>query len=202
GAVDVGVPGLAGLGLQAVLLVPDVLGRRLHRDRLVFALHAFRRRGHRLQPHCTHPVVTPSSCADRPRLVLWLFVFVRRLPGRFRARLPLMAPDSRNPMTWDPAAEPTPTCCGEPGSQAIRDPAFCQPLQNPFRETSGPVRRSQPKLNKLVERRLRNRPFTPCKGSCSGCVPSRFSSPWSPPPRSAASPLPHCSTPGAKRAPR
>src|SRR5690606_25743084 len=38
GAVDVGVHGLAGLGLQAVLLVPDVLGRRLHRDRLVFAL--------------------------------------------------------------------------------------------------------------------------------------------------------------------
>src|SRR5690606_3099241 len=32
GAVDVGVHGFAGLGLEAVLLVPDVLRRRLHRD--------------------------------------------------------------------------------------------------------------------------------------------------------------------------
>ena len=51
GAIDVGVQGLALLGLQPVLLVPDVLGRRLHGDQGgLFRLD-------RLEAHRTHGCV-------------------------------------------------------------------------------------------------------------------------------------------------
>ena len=62
GAVDVGIDGLARLGLQPVLLVPDVLGGGLHRD----FLRCSRVRLDRLEAHRAHACpVSLLLAADR-----------------------------------------------------------------------------------------------------------------------------------------
>src|SRR5690606_9263522 len=91
---DVGIHGFAGLGLEAVLLVPDVLRRRLHRDVLGgLVLHG-------LEAHGAHAAWISFLIArpGRPGPVFLVWVadvagaavpvpFSARVPARRRGRL-------------------------------------------------------------------------------------------------------------------
>src|SRR5690606_9010356 len=103
GAVDVGIHGFAGLGLEAVLLVPDVLRSRLHRDVLGgWVLHG-------LEAHAAHVAwISFLSWPGSSRCLLFLWFWPRIRGFRMQRRRCRAAGTRRAGFQWFLPADPAP----------------------------------------------------------------------------------------------
>ena len=97
GAVDVGVDRVALLGLQAVLLVPDVLRGRLHGNQRSCSFFCL----HRLEAHCAHSCVAlpvAACCIGKPVAGPFFIVFWFYGPGRSSRPVPVAVPARSGPI--------------------------------------------------------------------------------------------------------